>query len=129
MTYTPDMNDGGHVFVFGSNTAGVHGAGAAKEALNHWGARWGVGHGLYGASYAIPTKDAGLMTIPLSVIHRFVNAFIECATDNAHITFLVTRIGCGLAGYKDEDIAPMFKDAPSNCVLPPEWVAILKGTK
>jgi hypothetical protein len=121
MIYTPEMNDGINVFVFGSNLAGIHGAGAAKEALVYWGAQWGVGEGRVRDSYALPTKDRHIKTLPLAEIEKHVKRFFEIATARWDRTFLVTRIGCGLAGYKDSDIAPMFKDAPSNCVMPDEW--------
>lgn len=108
-------------FVFGSNLSGIHGAGAAKDALNQYGARWGVGIGRTGDSYAIPTKDRNIDTLPLEEIRVFVNAFLTYARNHPELTFFVTRIGCGLAGYKDSDIGPMFTDAPINCELPKEW--------
>jgi len=113
------------VFVFGSNLAGRHGAGAALEAKTKWGAEYGVGIGRTGNSYAIPTKDSNLRTLPLNVINQYVNDFKEYAKLNPDIKFVVTRIGCGLAGYKDSDIAPMFKDCTSNCLLDSEWIKVL----
>lgn len=121
MKYTPDMNDGNRVFVFGSNTAGIHGAGAALEARRNWGARIGCGCGRTGDSYAIPTKNRNIKTLPLSEIEENVKEFIEYARENSGLTFLVTAIGCGLAGYSTDQIAPMFKDAPENCVLPDDF--------
>ncbi len=115
------MNDGKHVFCFGSNLAGRHGAGAAKEALNYWGAKYGRAIGHHGKSYAIPTKDFKLKTLPLDKISLYVEDFKDWAESLPDLTFLVTKIGCGLAGYEESDIAPMFKDAPSNCVLPEGW--------
>ena len=109
------------VFVFGSNEAGRHGAGAALFARENHGAVYGVGVGRTGDSYAIPTKDKNIKTLPLAVIEKYVSEFIKYAAQHPATVFNVTRIGCGLAGYKDEDIAPMFKDAPSNCNLPKEW--------
>lgn len=109
------------IFVFGSNKAGRHGAGAAKFALDNRGAIYGNGFGLQGNSYAIPTKDAHLRTLPLSVIKQYVKEFLIFAENNPQLEFEVTRIGCGLAGYTDEDISPMFKDAPKNCFLPEGW--------
>lgn len=109
------------IFVFGSNLAGRHGAGAALHARNHCGAKYGVGEGLQGKSYAIPTKDEQLRTLPLERIREYVERFIAFATERSDLTFEVTRIGCGLAGYKDEDIAPMFQGAPTNCKLPASW--------
>ncbi len=109
------------VFVFGSNLAGRHGAGAARTAKQSFGAIYGQGIGRQGNSYAIPTKDGDLKTLPLGAIQMFVEQFIEYAHVHHETPFAVTRIGCGLAGYKDEDIAPFFKNAPSNCSLPPGW--------
>lgn len=109
------------IFVFGSNLAGRHGKGAALWALKHRGAIYGKGIGRQGDSYAIPTKDWNIQTLPLSAIEAFVQDFLEYAQRHPHVVFEVTRIGCGLAGYKDEDIGPMFAGAPSNCELPGEW--------
>lgn len=108
------------IFVFGSNLAGRHGKGAALHARQHCGAVYGQGKGLQGHSYAIPTKDAYLRTLPLETIQKYVNDFLTFARQS-NFTFEVTRIGCGLAGYKNEQIAPMFANAPPNCVLPIEW--------
>lgn len=108
-------------FVFGSNLAGVHGAGAAAYARKHHGAILGQGIGLQGNSYGIPTKDSNIHTLPIQDITKYVNQFIEFANTHREMTFMVTRIGCGLAGYTDIQIAPLFKDAPDNCVLPNEW--------
>ena len=113
------------IFCFGSNLAGIHGAGAALYAKKVHGAIYGVGVGLQGTSYAIPTKDHHIKTLPLSAIKEYVDQFIRYATDNSDMGFNMTRIGCGLAGYKDKDIAPMFTDAPMNVRLPIEWKSIL----
>ncbi len=110
-----------HIFVFGSNLAGVHGAGAAKNAHDLYGAIWGVGEGLAGNSYALPTKDEQIQTLSLSAIKKYVNKFVEFAWERTDLTFFITRIGCGLAGYKDEDISPLFEDCPPNCDLPYGW--------
>src|SRR5882672_6195583 len=107
-----------HIFVFGSNEAGVHGAGAAKHAHEKHNAEWGVGEGWTGTAYAIPTKSYGIKTLSLVDIAGYVDRFIQFAKDNPKFIFEVTRIGCGLAGYRDEQIAPMFKGAPKNCRLP-----------
>ncbi len=124
------MNDGKHIFVFGSNLAGRHGKGAALQAKNHWGALNGIGHGRGGCgySYAIPTKDTSLVARPLCEISEDVYEFDAYATWHRELTFLVTPIGTGLAGYSHKQIAPMFKDVPDNCVLPKEWERILKDT-
>jgi hypothetical protein len=110
------------IFVFGSNLSGIHGGGAAKAAHQHYGAEWGVAEGLTGKSYAIPTVKARIAG-PLSVeqIGEAVERFIEFAEMNPDVRFLVTRIGCGLAGHNDADIAPMFAKAPDNCSLPQNW--------
>jgi len=113
------------IFVFGSNLAGRHGAGAALEAAKNWGAQYGIGHGRTGLSYAIPTKDRGLRTLPLDVIEKFVREFIEYAESRPALEFKVTAIGTGLAGYSHEQIAPMFREAPKNCLMCDEWKRIL----
>ena len=115
------------IFVFGSNLAGIHGAGAAKIALLHFGAIWNEGVGLHGQSYAIPTKDDHIKTMPLSKIKFYVNDFINYAQQHDYLTFYVTKIGCGLAGYKPKDIAPLFKDAMyvENIFLPEEFWDII----
>lgn len=112
------------VFVFGSNLSGRHGAGAARYAMYHFNATYGQGIGLQGQAYAIPTKDAHLNTLPLSEIQKYVNDFLVFARLAHHLSFFVTRIGCGLAGYNDNQIAPFFAGAPSNCILPNGWEAM-----
>lgn len=109
------------IFVFGSNLAGRHGKGAALFARHNHGAVYGCGTGLQGQSYAIPTKDKYLRVMPLEDIKAHVDLFIAFATENQWMKFNVTRIGCGLAGYQDHQIAPMFKGAPINCNLPEGW--------
>lgn len=109
------------IFVFGSNLAGRHGKGAAKTAKEDWGAEYGIGIGRTGDAYAIPTKGYRLEVLPLWVIKRHIDDFIEYANNNPTLEFFVTRVGCGLAGYKDNEIAPLFRNAPSNCKLSKEW--------
>jgi len=109
------------IFVFGSNLAGKHGAGSAYAAWKEYGAVYGVGFGPQGDSYAIPTKDENIKTLPLPRIQKYVETFVQYATLNSDMTFMVVRIGCGLAGYTDEEISPFFKDAPPNCILPAGW--------
>lgn len=87
----------------------------------HWGAKYGVGSGVTGQAYAIPTKGYKMEVLPLGEIKRRVNKFIRVAEAHSGTTFLVTAIGCGLAGYSPNQIAPMFKAAPKNCVLPEEF--------
>lgn len=99
----------GEIFVFGSNLSGRHGKGAAKTALG-WGAKWGQGAGLQGRTYGIPTKDASVRrTLTIDEIRPFVEDFIQFAKDNPHLTFLVTEVGCGLAGLKPKEVAPLFR--------------------
>lgn len=115
------------IFVFGSNLSGKHGKGAARTALE-WGARWGKGVGLYGSTYGIPTKGHSVRhTLPIIEIKPFVDDFIVAAKDNPDYTFLVTEIGCGLAGYDANDIAPLFKDAMNvnNIHLPERFWNVL----
>lgn len=109
------------IFVFGSNLAGRHGAGAALYAHKVHGAVYGIGVGRTGNAYAIPTKDKNLRVLPLGQIEQYVYQFIQYAYSNPHLVFEVTRIGCGLAGYKDHQIAPFFSTAPGNCLLPELW--------
>lgn len=111
------------IFVFGSNLSGKHGKGAAKRALT-FGAKWGQAKGLQGNSYGIPTKNASITkTLTLTEIYDFVAEFIEFAKLNPQLTFLVTEIGCGLAGLKPKEIAPMFKNAIDipNIYLPSKF--------
>ena len=114
----------GETFVFGSNLAGIHGAGAAKVAALNFGAKYGLARGLMGRSYAIPTKDNGLRTLALEDIELNIRKFITFTNWPVVLTvngkFFVTRVGCGLAGYKDHQIAPMFRGA-SNCSFAEEW--------
>jgi hypothetical protein len=101
----------GQIFVFGSNLSGRHGKGAAKTALG-WGAKWGQAKGLQGRTYGIPTKNSTITrTLSVREIEPYVTEFIEFAKANQQMTFLVTEIGCGLAGLKPKDIAPLFKEA------------------
>lgn len=109
------------IFVFGSNLAGRHGRGAAANALKKWGAWYGVGRGPQGRSYALPTKSWSLSPLPLHEIRDEVVAFLDYARRRPECQFLITRIGCGLAGYTDAQIAPMFFGAPANCTFDPAW--------
>lgn len=118
---------GDKIFVFGSNLAGRHGAGAAKFARNNYGAVYGFGHGRTGQAYALPTKDKDLNVFSLEIIELNVKTFLEYARRNPDLNFLVTRIGCGLAGYKDEQITPFFRLSPINCKLPEEWTRLYQN--
>ena len=107
------------IFVFGSNLAGAHGGGAAWLAYRRFGAVWGEGVGLHGRTYAVPTMQGGVDTVK-----PYVDDFILFSKEHKELTFLVTRIGCGIAGFRNEEIAPLFKDAicVENIILPKEFV-------
>jgi hypothetical protein len=109
------------VFVFGSNKSGIHGAGAAKYAHENLGAEMGIGEGPTGLCYALPTKGYRIEKISLEEIQKSVDTFIEFAKDVPQNDFKVTKVGCGLGGYRNQDIAPMFKDAPDNCYFDEDW--------
>jgi hypothetical protein len=115
------------IFVFGSNLAGRHGAGAARFAVLEHGAVYGQGIGWQGNAYGIPTKDFQIDTLPLEIIQYHIDAFIGHALRHKCLQYKVTRIGCGLAGYTDEQIAPMFKEAPINCYFDEAWIPYLPG--
>jgi len=106
------------IFVFGSNLQGMHGGGAARIAYQKFGAIMGQGVGLQGHSYGIPTMQGGVETI-----RPYVDGFIAFAKEHPELTFLVTRIGCGIAGFTDDEIAPLFTQAHEveNIVLPEGW--------
>jgi hypothetical protein len=109
------------IFVFGSNLAGRHGKGAALYARKYHGAIYGQGEGIQGRSYAIPTKDGRLNVLSIHEIYRGVMGFIRFAAANPNLTFNVTPIGCGLAGYRQEQIKPLFEPMPPNCRYSKEW--------
>lgn len=113
------------IFVFGSNLAGRHGKGAALIAKNKFGAKYGVGEGATGRCFAIATKDEKIKQLSLERVVSQIEQFKVVARENPELEFLVTRVGCGLAGFSDEVIAPLFKDAPSNCVFNFEWMEYL----
>ncbi|CTQ45696.1 A1S_2505 family phage non-structural protein [Roseibium aggregatum] len=122
------MNGVQFVFVFGSNLAGRHGKGAALYAKQHFGAEYGVGVGRTGNAYAIPTKDRELRTLSLEVVEEGIKAFIEYARERAreapYEIFILTPIGCGLAGHAKANIAEIFKrlSLPENVLLSNTWV-------
>ena len=111
------------IFVFGSNLQGMHCGGAARLAHEKFGAIWGQGVGLQGQSYGIPTMHGGV-----DAIKPYVDEFIEFAKSHPEMTFLVTRIGCGIAGFRDEEIAPLFKECIEidNVILPRSFHSILR---
>ena len=110
------------IFVFGSNLEGIHGGGAARLAHKCFGAVMGKGVGLHGNSYAIPTMQGGVDTI-----QPYINEFLEFAKEHSDLRFYVTKIGCGIAGFRVRDIAPLFADAVDieNIILPREFVEII----
>lgn len=130
LKYTPEnithLDDRDDIFVFGSNLAGNHAVGAAGVALQKFGAVMGQGIGLQGQSYAIPTMKGGIETIK-----PYVDQFIDFARECDQNTFYVTRIGCGIAGFTDEEIAPLFADAMElyNVRLPESFVKIIRKMK
>lgn len=114
----------GEIFVFGSNLEGAHGGGAALLAWKKWGAVWGQGAGLQGQTYGIPTMHGGP-----DAIKPYVDDFIRFAREHPELTFLVTEIGCGIAGFRPEEIAPLFKDAVgvANIHLPQRFWEVLNA--
>lgn len=126
MKYTPEnitSLEEDDIFVFGSNLAGMHAGGAARVAYERFGAIWGQGVGIQGQSYAIPTMQGGVDTIK-----PYVDDFIKLAREWDQNTFYVTRIGCGIAGFTDEEIAPLFADVLElyNVRLPESFVKIIE---
>lgn len=113
----------GEIFVFGSNKEGMHGGGAARVAYERFGAKWGEGIGMTGMCYAIPTMDGSL-----DIIRKHVDDFTEYARSHPELTFLVTRIGCGIAGWTDVEIAPLFREASklANVTLPESFWDVLE---
>ena len=127
--YTPENIthlDQDDIFVFGSNLQGMHSGGAARVAYDKFGAVWGQGVGIQGQSYAIPTMQGGVETIK-----PYVDQFIDIAREWDQNTFYVTRIGCGIAGFSDEDIAPMFDKAYDlyNVRLPESFARIIERNR
>ncbi len=129
------------IFVFGSNLAGIHGGGAARFAYDNRWAKWGKGYGIEWSdnfkkqemtgSFAIPTKGLDIEEIPLTWIRYYIEHFIEYAKKFPELTYLVTEIGCGIAGYTPEQIAPMFRKAMKleNVYLPQRFWNVLNKKK
>lgn len=111
------------IFVFGSNLQGAHGGGAARIARKRFGAKMGQGVGLQGQSYAIPTMQGGTDTVK-----PYVDEFIDFAKKHPDLTFLVTRIGCGIAGFTEDDMAPLFAEAGNvkNVFLPESFWDVIR---
>jgi hypothetical protein len=125
MRYTPPnirKLEEGEIFTFGSNTQGRHGKGAAKFAMQKFGAKWGDAEGLTGRCYALPTVGDNLSKMSINSIATHVRRFYKCAEKHPELTFLVTLVGCGLAGHKIKDIAPLFNYQLPNVILPKEFV-------
>lgn len=126
--YTPEfireLNEN-EIFVFGSNLGGFHGGGAARIAFQKFGAVWGQGVGLQGRSYAIPTMQGGVETV-----RPYVDEFIDFARQHPEQKFMVTRIGCGIAGFTAEEMAPLFSEAINmeNVILPKDFADILNDS-
>ena len=114
------------IFVFGSNLSGSHGGGAARLAYKCFGAIWGQGVGLQGQSYGIPTMHGGV-----EAIKPYVDEFIDFATKHPEMKFLVTKVGCGIAGFTVEEMAPLFAKAieVGNVILPKEFVKVIENQK
>lgn len=116
----------GEVFVFGSNEAGRHGKGAALTARQRYGAVYGQGEGMQGRSYGIPTKDAQLSVLTVKMIAGYVERFKAYTHEHPDMTFYVTRVGCGLAGYDDSVIAKLFRGCHTNCIFSDVWARFLE---
>lgn len=105
----------GEIFVFGSNAAGMHGAGAALTAYERFGAEWGVGTGLTGRTYALPTMGGA------AELRDEAARFVEFARRHPELTFYLTKVGCGIAGFTEADVAPLFATTPANVIKPAGW--------
>lgn len=114
---------GNEIFVFGSNIHGAHGGGAAWYAHKKFGAEWGVGEGLTGRTYALPTMEG------ISSLKKAVEHFTACAKAHPELIFLVTAVGCGIAGYTPEEVAPLFSEATAmeNVYLPEVFWDVLEN--
>ena len=128
MRYTPENITKlaeNEIFVFGSNARGMHGKGAAKQAYLYFGAEYWVGEGLTGQCYALPTLDGNLNKLSDDELSEHVSTFLDTADGNPNLVFLLTRVGCGLAGYDEEYIKSVFKEFesewPSNVIKPEGW--------
>lgn len=124
----------GEIFVFGSNTAGIHGAGAAFVAQRQFGARAGkgIGYSTKGGckhSYAIPTKGNRLEVLSIDDIRKYVDDFKMFLTYNPNVKCFVSRVGCGLAGYMDHEIAPLFAGCGDNVIFSEEWAPFVAGSE
>lgn len=118
------------VFVFGSNLAGMHGAGSARAALDHYGAALGVYYGLSGRAFAIPTVDSAIEKLPIEVIEMYIVKLIQYSLEHPDTVFFITRLGCGIAGFADWMIAQIFNNGQNyhNFDFPEEWKQYLTLT-
>lgn len=116
------------IFVFGSNLEGVHGKGAALVALQY-GAVFGQGEGLQGDTYALPTKHTPYQSFSLEEVSNHVETFLEHAKAHPENNYFVSRVGCGLAGFTDAQICPLFADAPRNCIFSQTWLQYMPESK
>jgi hypothetical protein len=117
----------GKIFVFGSNLDGQHAGGAARYAHLHHAAAMGVGEGLTGTSYALPTVGHDFTPMPIEEVADHVRTFLDYAASHPDEMFQVTRVGCGIAGFSDEQIAHLFTMAPRNCLFDSAWETLLPG--
>ena len=111
----------GEIFVFGSNRAGIHGGGAARLAREKFSAQHGVGEGLTGQCYAFPTLNENFEKVSRAALEASRDSFFETARRHPELTFLLTKVGCGIAGFAEDEIRPLFRDAPANVILPEDW--------
>lgn len=109
------------VFVFGSNLRGEHGGGAARQAFDEFGATWEVGEGLSGQSYAFPTLDENMQKLGVGELNCAKHALYRCARAHPNLTFLLTKVGCGIAGFDEAIMRKIFADTPRNVVKPAGW--------
>jgi hypothetical protein len=109
------------IFVFGSNLRGAHAGGAARLATEKFGAQEGVGEGLTGQSYAFPTLTANFEKVSRASLETSRDRFFATARHNPEKTFLLTKVGCGIAGFTEDEIRPLFRGAPANVILPEDW--------
>lgn len=109
------------IFVFGSNLGGRHGGGAARLAAEHFGAEEGVGEGLTGQSYAFPTLTANFEKVTMKALEASRDRLFATARAHPEKIFLLTKVGCGIAGFREEEIRPLFENAPKNVVMPEGW--------
>lgn len=113
------------IFVFGSNLAGHHAGGAARQAHEDFGAEWGVGEGLTGQCYAFPTLDRNFKPLSANQLRRAKIRFYTVADQHPELTFLMTRVGCGIAGHDEDKMRKRFVNVPKNVVKPEEWYGVL----